>query len=71
MEAWFQGGRFLAGASLYRREYTKNRLPLSDSRVESDEEIIRKIDELMKDPERLKQAIESRMDKVVKNWPKR
>jgi len=44
---------------------------LSDSRVESDEEIIRKIDELMKDPERLKQAIESRMDKVVKNWPKR
>ena len=49
----------------------KNRLPLSDSRVESDEEIIRKIDELMQDPERLKQAIESRMDKVVKNWPKR
>ena len=44
---------------------------MSDSRVESDEEIIRKIDELMKDPERLKQAIESRMDKVVKNWPKR
>ena len=49
----------------------KNRLPLSNSRVESDEEIIRKIDELMKDPEKLKQAIESRMDKVVKNWPKR
>ena len=49
----------------------KNRLPLSDSRVESDEEIIRKIDELMEDPEKLKQAIESRMDKVVKNWPKR
>jgi len=48
----------------------KNRLPLSDSRVESDEEIIRKIDELMKDPEKLKQAIESRIDKVVKNWPK-
>jgi len=43
---------------------------LSDSRVESDEEIIRKIDELMKDPEKLKQAIESRIDKVVKNWPK-
>jgi hypothetical protein len=49
----------------------KNRLPLSDSRVESDEEIIRKIDELMEDPEKLKHAIESRMDKVVKNWPKR
>jgi hypothetical protein len=44
---------------------------LSDSHVESDEEIIRKIDELMQDPEKLKQAIESRMDKVVKNWPKR
>jgi len=44
----------------------KNRLPLSDSRVESDEEIIRKIDELMKDPEKLKQAIESRIDKVVR-----
>jgi hypothetical protein len=49
----------------------KNRSPLSDSRVESDEEIIRKIDELMNDPEKLKQAIESRIDKDVKNWPKR
>ncbi len=49
----------------------ENRAPLSDSRAESDEEIIRKIDELMKDPEKFKQAIESRMDTVVKNWPKR
>jgi hypothetical protein len=49
----------------------KNRSPLSDSRVESDEEIIRKIDELMKNPEKLKQAIDYRMDKVVQNWPKR
>jgi len=52
-------------------KYVKNRLPLSDSRVESDEEVIRRIDGLIKDPEKLKQAIESRMDKVVKNWPKR
>ena len=49
----------------------KNRVPLSDSRAESDEEIIRKIDELMKDPEKFKQTIESRIDTVVKNWPKR
>jgi hypothetical protein len=49
----------------------ENRAPLSDSRAESDEEIIRKIYELMKDPEKFKQAIESRMDTVVKNWPKR
>jgi hypothetical protein len=49
----------------------KNRAPLSDSRAESDKEIIRKIDELMKAPEKFKQAVESRMDTVVRNWPKR
>jgi hypothetical protein len=49
----------------------ENREPLSDSRAESDEEIIQKIDELMKNPEKFKQAIESRMETVVKNWPKR
>jgi hypothetical protein len=47
----------------------KSRAPLSDSGAESSEEVIRKIDELMKDPEKFKQAIESRMDTVVKKWP--
>jgi len=49
----------------------KNRTPLSEPRAGSDEESIRRIDELMKDPEKLRQAIESRIDAVVKNWPKR
>jgi hypothetical protein len=49
----------------------KNRMPLSESRPGPDEESIRRIDELMKNPEKLREAIESRIDKVVKNWPKR
>jgi hypothetical protein len=61
----------LSGAPLYQRRCIKNRATLSDSPVESDEEIIRKIDDLMNDPEKFKRAIESRMDSVVKNWPKR
>jgi hypothetical protein len=62
---------FLGGATLSKEEIMENRAPLSDSPAESDEEIIRKIDELMNDPEKFKQAIESRMDRVVKNWPTR
>jgi len=43
---------------------------MPDPGSESDEEVLRRIDELMKDPEKLQQAIESRIDTVVKNWPK-
>jgi hypothetical protein len=43
---------------------------LPDSGSESDEEAIRKIDELLKDPKKLREAVESRIDRVVKNWPK-
>jgi hypothetical protein len=49
----------------------KNEKPLSESRIGPDEESIRRIDELTKDPEKLREAIESRIDAVVKNWPKR
>ena len=44
---------------------------MSNSGSESDEETIRRIDELMKDPKRFREAVESRMDKVVRNWPRR
>jgi len=37
---------------------------------ESDEEIMRKIDELMKDPEKFDEYIASRLDKAIKNWRK-
>jgi hypothetical protein len=36
----------------------------------SDEEIIRKIDEILKDPERFEEWMASRMDRAVKNWRK-
>ncbi len=43
----------------------KTRMP------ESDEEVIRKIDEIRKDPEKWEEYIESRLDRAVKNWRKR
>ncbi len=49
----------------------ENRTPLSNSGSDSDEETMRRIDELMKDPKRLREAVESRMEKVVRNWPRR
>ena len=49
----------------------KNRIPLSEPRAGPHEESIRRIEELMKDPEKIREAIESRIDAVVKNWPKR
>jgi hypothetical protein len=64
-------GAFRRSDLISKEAIMENRAPLSDSRAESDEEVIRRIDELMKDPEKFKQAIESRMDRVVKNWPKR
>jgi hypothetical protein len=38
---------------------------------ESDDEILRRIDELRKDPKRWKEYIESRLDRAVKSWRKR
>ncbi len=48
----------------------ENRASVSDRPSESDEETMRRIDELLKDPNRLREAVESRIDKVVKNWPR-
>ncbi len=45
----------------------KNRGPLA----ESDEEVMRKIDEIMKDPKKLEEYVASRLDRAVKNWPRR
>lgn len=39
--------------------------------VESDEEILRKIRELMRDPAKWDAYIASRADKVLDNWPTR
>lgn len=36
-----------------------------------DEELMRKLDNLMKDPAKWKEYIESRADKAIKNWPTR
>lgn len=44
-----------------------------DSRTslpESDEEVMKKIDEIMKDPKKFDEWMEARMDKAVKNWRK-
>ena len=40
------------------------------SMPESDEEIIRKMDEVMKDPKKFEEYVASRLDKAVKNWPR-
>jgi hypothetical protein len=53
-----------------KKPHLENRTSLPDSGSESDEEAIRKIDELLKDPKKLREAVESRIDRVVKNWPK-
>ena len=36
-----------------------------------DEELMRKLDNLMKDPAKWKEYIESRAEKAIKHWPKR
>ena len=36
-----------------------------------DEEVMRKLDRLMKDPAKWREYIESRAEKAIKNWPKR
>jgi hypothetical protein len=38
---------------------------------ESDEEVIKKIDEILKDPEKYKDHIASNLDRAVKHWRKR
>jgi hypothetical protein len=37
---------------------------------ESDEETLKRIDEIMKDPKKFDEWVASRMDKAVKNWRK-
>jgi hypothetical protein len=53
-----RGWRFSSGGALWSKvtHEKKNRVPLSDSCAESDEEAIRKIDERTKDPEKLRKA---------------
>ena len=41
------------------------------SMPESDEEIMRKFDELMKDSKKFDEYVSSRLDRAVKNWPRR
>ena len=36
-----------------------------------DEELMRKLDDLMKDPVKWREYIESRAEKAIKHWPKR
>jgi hypothetical protein len=36
-----------------------------------DEELMRKLDDLMKDPIRWKEYIQSRAEKAIRHWPKR
>lgn len=35
-----------------------------------DEKIMRKLDELMKDPQKFDEYVASRLDRAVKNWPR-
>ncbi len=35
-----------------------------------DEEVIRKIDDLMKDPKKFEAYVASRLERAVKNWPR-
>jgi hypothetical protein len=44
-----------------------SRISMPDS---DDEEIMRKMDELMKDPKRFDVYVASRLDMAVKNWPR-
>jgi hypothetical protein len=57
---------------MLRRTYITER-PMNSrtSLPVSDEEIMRKIDELRKDPKRFEEYVASRMDKAVKNWRRR
>jgi len=43
---------------------------LKNSTPESDEQILKRIDELRKDPQKWEEHIESRLDRAVKNWRK-
>lgn len=36
-----------------------------------DEEIMRKLDALMKDPEKWKEYVASRAERAIRHWPKR
>jgi hypothetical protein len=38
---------------------------------ESDEDIMRKIDDIMKDAKKFEEYVASRLDRAVKNWPRR
>jgi hypothetical protein len=48
----------------------EKRVQLPGSSAESDEEVMRWIDDVLNDPKKLREAVEARIDKVVKNWPR-
>ena len=41
------------------------------TRSDEDEELMHKLDNLMKDPVKWREYVESRADKAIKHWPKR
>jgi hypothetical protein len=48
----------------------EKRAELPGSSEESEEEVMRWIDDVLNDPKKLRKAVEARIDKVVTNWPK-
>jgi hypothetical protein len=49
----------------------EKRVELPGSSAESEDEVMRWIDDVLNDPKKLRKAVEARIDKVVKNWPGR
>lgn len=41
------------------------------ARSAEDEALMRKLDDLMKDPAKWREYVESRAEKAIKHWPKR
>ena len=61
------GGAYTPG----RAYIAEKRMEPRTSLPESDEEVMKKIDELRKDPKKFEEYVASRMDRAVKNWRKR
>ncbi len=45
-------------------------MKIRTSLPDSDEEILKKIDEVMKDPKKFEEYVASRLDRAIKNWPR-
>ncbi len=54
-----------------RRELNRKKSDTRRSENESDDEIMQKIDSLRRDREKFEEWIASRVETVVKHWPKR